>query len=122
MKLDIPCDDKTSRALLEEFKACCQKGWYFETLRWTDEGEMIYKFFLLDLGEQTEQDGKKFVRYYGWLEASETDGVIAVKAAGELQSLLPPELQRTLITRFHDDVVVPVCKRHGVLARLTSST
>ena len=119
MKLDIPCDDKTSRALLEEFKACCQKGWYFETLRWSDDGDMFYKFFLLDLSEQEELDGRKFVRYFGWIEAGEADGVINVKAAGELESLVASELQETLISRFHDDVVVPVCKRHNVRARLT---
>jgi len=122
VRVEIPCDDKTSRALLEEFKACCHKGWYFETLRWTEDGDMIYKFFLLDLAEQEEFEGKKFVRYYGWLEAGEADSVISVRAAGELESLLPADLQRILITRFHDDVVVPVCKRHNVLARLTSST
>jgi hypothetical protein len=134
VKLEIPCDDRTSRALLEEFKACCQKGWYFETLRWTDDGDMIYKFFLLDLSEQTEVEDKKFVRYYGWLEAGECDRVVSekasgeseriiwVRAAGELESLLPPDLRKTLITRFHDDVVVPVCKRHNVLARLTAAT
>jgi hypothetical protein len=134
VKLEIPCDDRTSRALLEEFKACCQKGWYFETLRWTDDGDMIYKFFLLDLSEQTELEDKKFVRYYGWLEAGECDRaasgqvsneserIIWVKAAGQLESMFPLDLRVNLLTRFHDDVVVPVCKRHNVIARLLSAT
>ena len=119
MKLDIPCDDAKSRLLLEEFKASCHKGWYYETLRWTESGELIYKFFLLNLAEQEEIDGKKFVRYHGWIEASEAPGVINVKAAGELEKLLDANLQQELITRFHDDVVEPVCKRHNVIARLS---
>ncbi len=95
---------------------------------------MIYKFFLLDLSEQTELEDKKFVRYYGWLEAGECDRaasgqvsneserIIWVKAAGQLESMFPLDLRVNLLTRFHDDVVVPVCKRHNVIARLLSAT
>ena len=118
MKLDIPCDDAKSRLLLEDFKVSCTKGWYFETLRWTDSGAMVYKFFLLDLAEQHEIDGKKYVRYHGWLEASEVPGMIVVKAAGELEKFVDPDLQRELIQRFYDDVVEPVCRRHRVSPRL----
>ncbi len=122
MKLDIPCDDAKSRLLLEEFKASCQKGWFFETLRWDDGGSLIYKFFLVTLSEQAEIDGKKFVRYHGWVEASEAPGVINVKAAGDLEKFLDAELQQELIQRFHDDVVEPVCKRHRATARLSSDS
>ena len=121
IKLDIPCNDAKSRALLEEFKASCQRGWFYEALRWTEDGFLIYKFFLLNLSEQEELKGKKFVRYHGWLEAQEAPGVISIKAAGDLENLLDGELQQELVKRFYDDVVEPVCKRHKVLTRLIDS-
>jgi hypothetical protein len=121
VKLTIPCDDSKSRLLLEEFKSSCQKGWFYETLRWDDGGQLIYKFFLLNLAEQEELHGRKYVRYHGWVEASEAPGVININAAGALEKLLDSELQQELVQRFHDDVVVPVCKRHAVIAKLTDA-
>lgn len=122
MNLDIPCDDAKSRLLLEDFKVSCSKGWFFETLRWANSGSLIYKFFLLDLAEQQEIDGKRYVRYHGWLEASEVPGMIVVKAAGELEKFLDADLQNELIRRFFDDVVEPVCRRHRVIPRLQESS
>ena len=121
-KLDIPCDDAKSRILLEEFKSSCyHSGWYFETLRWTDDGFLIYKFFLLDLAEQAEIDGKKFVRYHGWVEAHESLEAINIKPAGDLENLLDSELKRQLLQRFYDDIVEPVCRRHKALPRFISA-
>lgn len=119
VKVDIPCDDTKSRLLLEGFKGSCQRGWFYETLRWTEQGNLIYKFFLLNLAEQEELEGRKFVRYHGWIEASEEPGSIAIKAAGDLENLLDNDLQEELVSRFYEDIVDPVCRRHKVPARMT---
>ena len=116
--LEARCTEIQARALLEDFKSSCSNGWFFETYRFAENGRMIYKFFLVDLSDQLEQDEKKYIRYHGWLEAVEEDQSIVVKPAGSLVQMLAPELKRFLLTRFNDDVMTPVCERHRVLIRV----
>ena len=96
----------------------CLKKCFFETYRFAENGRMIYKFFLVDLSDQLEQDEKKYIRYHGWLEAVEEEQSIVVKPAGSLVQMLDPGLKRFLLTRFNDDVMTPVCERHRVLIRV----
>lgn len=112
------CTENQARALLEDFKSSCTNGWFFETYRFVDDGRMIYKFFLIDLDEQLEQNDRKYVRYHGWLEAIEEDGSVVIKPAGSLAPMLDQELKQFLLKRFHDDVMEPVCRRHRVVTQI----
>jgi hypothetical protein len=118
--LQVKCTDAESRALLVDLKTSCQNGWFFETFRITAQGLMIYKFFLLDLAQQQQVDDEQYVRYYGWVEVTESDGVMTVKPAGDLENMVAPELRTLLLTRFHDDVLDPVCKRHRIWPTLVT--
>jgi hypothetical protein len=118
--LQVKCTDAESRALLVDLKTSCQNGWFFETFRITDQGLMIYKFFLLDLSQQRQIGDDQYVRYHGWVEVSEADGVISVKPAGELENMVDAGLRTFLLTRFHDDVLDPVCKRHRIWPTLVT--
>jgi len=116
--LEALCTENQARALLEDMKASCSNGWFFETYRFVDDGRMIYKFFLIDLDEQLEQGEKKYIRYHGWLEVVEEEGSIAVKPAGSLGPMLDSDLKQMLLTRFNEDVMEPVCKRHRVVTKV----
>jgi hypothetical protein len=116
--LEAHCTEVQARALLEDFKSSCCNGWFFETYRFSDSGQMIYKFFLIDLNEQIEQDDKKYIRYHGWLEAVEEEGVIVVQPGGSLGHMMDPGLKQLLLTRFNEDVMKPVCERHRVITRV----
>lgn len=116
--LEAKCSDIQSRALLEDLKSSCRNGWYFETYRFAEMGRMVYKFFLIDLSEQMEQESCKFIRYFGWVEASETEGAVLVKAGGALAHMMDPELKDFLVSRFNEDVMQPVCDRHRIPNKL----
>ncbi|HEY9734302.1 MAG TPA: hypothetical protein V6C89_20490 [Drouetiella sp.] len=115
--LEAQCTENQARALLEDFKASACNGWFFETYRFIDDGRMVYKFFLIDLNDQLEQNENKYVRYHGWLEVVEEEGAIVVKPGGSLEPMLDPALKQMLLTRFYEDVMEPVCKRHRVVTR-----
>ncbi|HEY9678585.1 MAG TPA: hypothetical protein V6C76_11280 [Drouetiella sp.] len=116
--LEAQCNENQARALLEGLKSSCRNGWHFETYRFDDAGLMTYKFFLIDLSEQLEQDEKKFVRYHGWLEAVEQEGVVAIKPAGSLEHMLDSDVKHFLLQRFAEDVMKPVCTRLNILMRV----
>ncbi len=116
--LEARCTEIQARALLEDFKSSCCNGWFFETYRFSENGRMIYKFFLIDLNDQIEQGEMKYIRYHGWLEAVEEDESIVVRPAGSLGHMLDPGLRRVLLTRFNEDVMKPVCERHHVLTKV----
>ncbi len=113
-QLRVSCTDAESRALLEDFKSSCRSGWFFETLRCNEKGQMTYKFFLLDLTNQKQIETEQYVRYHGWVEAVEIEGAIAIKPGGALENMLDPELRSFLIKRFYDDIFEPVCNRHRI--------
>jgi hypothetical protein len=110
-KLEVICSDKESRALLEQLKVSCHKGWFFETFRIESKGFMVYKFLLLDLDKQKTIEDKQYVRYLGWVEASETEDSVVVRPSGSLEKFLTGEIRSLLISRFHDDMLEPVCRR-----------
>lgn len=110
-KLEVICNDKESRALLEQLKMSCHRGWFFETLRIENNGYMVYKFLLLDLENQKTIDNDQYVRYLGWVEASESEDAIVIRPSGDLEKFLPDETREFLIGRFHDDMLEPVCRR-----------
>ncbi len=116
--LEAQCTENQARALLEDFKVSCCNGWFFETYRFLEDGRMVYKFFLIDLDDQVEQEEMKYVRYHGWLEVIEEEGYIAVNPAGSLAPMLDPALKHMLLKRFQDDVMEPVCQRHRVIIRV----
>ncbi|MDR3612619.1 MAG: hypothetical protein P4L53_03580 [Candidatus Obscuribacterales bacterium] len=110
-KLEVICSDKESRALLEQLKVSCHKGWFFETFRIESQGYMVYKFLLLDLDNQKSIDNEQYVRYLGWVEASESEDSVVVRPSGSLENFLSGEIRSLLIKRFHDDMLEPVCRR-----------
>ena len=110
-KLEVICNDKESRALLEQLKVSCQKGWFFETFRIESKGFMVYKFLLLDLNKQKNVDDEQYVRYLGWVEATESEDSVVVRPSGSLEKFLASESRSLLIERFHDDMLEPVCRR-----------
>ena len=118
-RLEVSCTDAESRSLLEDLKTSCRNGWFFETLRCTDQGQMVYKFILIDLAQQRQFENEYYIRYHGWLEAIETDQALVFRAAGELEDMLDSEVRNFLIKHFHDDVLEPVCRRRRLTARLS---
>ena len=76
-------------------------------------------FFLLDLSKQESVNDEQYVRYFGWVEAIETEDSIIVKASGELEKFVAPELRQLLIQRFHDDMLEPVGRRERMRVMLT---
>jgi hypothetical protein len=117
--LQLKCTDSESRAILVDLKTSGQNGWFFETFRITDSGLMTYKFFLLDLEKMRQVEDEQYVRYLGWVEVTEADGVMTVKAAGDLENMLDIDVRKFLLKRFHDDLFDPVCKRHRLWPILT---
>lgn len=110
-RLEVICNEVESRSLLEQLKVSCHKGWFFETLRIEGKGFMVYKFLLLDLNKQKTIENEQYVAYLGWVEAGETEDSIVVRASGDLEKFLASEARSVLISRFHDDVLEPVCRR-----------
>ena len=110
-RLEVICNDKESRALLDQLKMSCHKGWFFETFRIEKKGYMVYKFFLLDLNNQKTIENEQYVSYLGFVEASEIEDAIIVRPSGELENFVAPEIRSLLLGRFHDDMLEPVCRR-----------
>jgi hypothetical protein len=110
-RLEVICNDKESRALLEQLKVSCHRGWFFETFRIESKGFMVYKFLLLDLDNQKAIENEQYVRYLGWVEAGESEDSVIVRPSGNLEKFLAAETRSHLISRFHDDMLEPVCRR-----------
>lgn len=114
-QVKVNCTDAQSRALLEELKINCRNGWYFDGYSFDDKTLMTYKFFLCDLKDRQEIKGAHYVRYYGWVEVTESEDSVVVQAAGALQSMIDPEYRDLLLERFYNDMLQPVCQRQKLI-------